>query len=216
MKKILTVLLVVVAAFAAWTTHKAYSEDLIKLTDEAVMFSGDFTQGSSQRLKFYLKKNPTTKSVVFSSNGGVLVEGINVGFILNDKLMTAYVMEGDKCVSACAFAFLGATRQFADGALAFHAAWVDKTNFKSKNKMFLEGQMVGGYTLYYVMKMGYSSQLAYFIQAKTNKDTFLVLSVGDLKTLFVSKDVAKTPLAKYNNWPIKDPEWLKKRIKKEF
>jgi hypothetical protein len=214
MNKTLLTLLVVAIAFAGWATHRAYSETLIKLTDEAVMFEGDFKQGSSKRLKFYVTSNPKTKTVVFSSMGGLFGEGLEVGYILDDNKMTAQVMEGDKCVSACAFAFLGAHKQYMSGTIAFHEAWADYGT-KTKETLFSQGQDIGGYTLYYVMKMGYSSQLAYFIQAKTNQTTFLVFtSPKDLNVFLVSKATDKTPLKDYNNWPVKDQSWLKTHIKK--
>jgi hypothetical protein len=215
MNKLLLGLLVVVVAIFGWATHKAYSETLIKLTDKAVMFEGDFTNGSSNRLKFYLTSNDKTDTVVFSSNGGIFGEGLEVGYILDGKGMTAHVMSGDKCISACAFAFLGGHTQYMGGVLAFHEAWAE-TKFKSKDKLFSEGQDIGGYTLFYVMEMGYTSQLAYLIQAKTNKGVYLVFdSTKDLNVFFVSKDDSKTTLKEYNSWPIKDPKWLQLHIKKK-
>lgn len=201
-------------ALLALFGSEAKAESLSKLSDKAVMFSGEFTKGASQRLKYYLTNNPGTKEVVFKSPGGILQEGLEVGYVLHGNKLTAIVMKGDKCLSACAFAFLGADKQAILGTLGFHRAWMED-RVATQNKILGDGQAIGGYTLWYVLKMGYHSQLAYLIQSQTNQGTYLVFTnKADLDLLFVSSD-SEAGVGKFLEFlPNLTQEWVKQHIKK--
>mgnify|MGYP006285646851 CR=1 FL=1 len=63
--------------------------------------------------------------VVFSSPGGNLIAGVEIGKAIRLKDFTTYVPEGKFCTSACAIAWIGGTRRLMsrDARIGFHAAY---------------------------------------------------------------------------------------------
>jgi TPR repeat protein len=66
--------------------------------------------------------------VRFNSDGGNPLAGIAIGKIIRLKSFETVVLNGQRCASACAFAWLGGSHRFMeDGArIGFHAAYVQK------------------------------------------------------------------------------------------
>lgn len=64
--------------------------------------------------------------VSFSSTGGNLISGIQIGTIIRLRAFDTVVKRGKLCASACAYAWLAGVKRFAeDGAkIGFHAAYV--------------------------------------------------------------------------------------------
>lgn len=177
-----------------------------------VVLSGDIDAGATKELEKVLDNNPSVDTVIMSSRGGSFVEGVLLGTMFHERKLTTAVVSGQYCVSSCAFAFLGGHKQHLGGTIAFHRAWTDDRKIGA-NELFGDGQQVGGYMVWYIINVGYNSQLAYFIQAKTTKNTYLVITDKvDLDALFVSSDT-NTPVSRYLNPTGVSAEWLRVRIK---
>jgi len=205
------VVLIVVVAFAFFTTL-AKAHEITKIDNDAVLIKGEFKSGLTQQMRLYMDSNPQTTMVILNSNGGLFSEGILLGQLFNELKLGAAVVEGDRCVSACAFAFLGGERQIVEGVLAFHRAWTDDREM-SMNQVFADGQQIGGYMTWYIMSMGYNTQLAYFIQAKTSRNTYLVFkNKEDLDRMFVSMK-PDTPVTKFLLPTGVSAEWMKDHLK---
>jgi hypothetical protein len=65
--------------------------------------------------------------VVFNSNAGNLLAGIEIGKTIRLKSFATAVLDGLRCASSCAFAWLGGSPRFMEqGArIGFHAAYID-------------------------------------------------------------------------------------------
>ena len=79
--------------------------------------------------QFRSKTSALSKAiVVFSSDGGNLEAGIEIGTQIKLKGFLSLVPEGSRCASACALAWLGGTKRMmgATAQVGFHAAFVVK------------------------------------------------------------------------------------------
>ena len=89
-------------------------------------------------------RSPVT--IEFSSQGGDLLEGIRIGYLLREFEVAAMVRKDDTCLSACALAFLGGTqsrqppspipsRRIAiGGKVGFHNFSINVTEIQSETK----------------------------------------------------------------------------------
>ncbi len=71
-----------------------------------------------------------TKALVgFSSKGGSVLDAISIGRLIRLKNFATVVVDGDRCASACALAWLGGTRRFMGrtALIGFHAAYNQQT-----------------------------------------------------------------------------------------
>src|SRR5260370_4739196 len=76
-----------------------------------VLVQGDFTD--SDISEFQSKTGPLSKAIVlFESDGGSVVAGIQIGEIIRLKNFGTLVPNETRCASACAIAWLGGTRRF--------------------------------------------------------------------------------------------------------
>jgi hypothetical protein len=66
--------------------------------------------------------------VVFESNGGSLIAGIEIGTLMRLKGFVSLVHDSSRCASACALAWLGGSKRFMgkSAQIGFHAPYVVK------------------------------------------------------------------------------------------
>jgi hypothetical protein len=91
-----------------------------------VAIEGDLVSGDE--VKFRAQVGRLTKAiVVFNSDGGNLLAGIEIGKTIRLKSFATGVLDGLRCASSCAFAWLGGSPRFMErGArIGFHAAYID-------------------------------------------------------------------------------------------
>ena len=83
---------------------------------------GSFRSGISAALKTMLFKNPTVETVVLSSPGGSMIDGIAVEKIIRQHGVNTHVEL--MCASACSEAFQGGKHRTVapTGRLGFHQA----------------------------------------------------------------------------------------------
>ena len=205
--------LLAIIAIAATLAPKANAGEIAQISPKVVVYSGEMFVGDADKMRKYLKANPSTGTVYLKSRGGMLVVGVNLGKLFAEyPALVVAVGEGDKCISACAFAFLGGNRQSLKGTLAFHRAWTEDRKL-GVDAVFSEGQMAGSFMLFYLMDMGYNSQLAYIIMDKTSKHKFLVFyKKEDLDHFFVSMEKS-TPIGDYLKPVGYSSHWLDRAIK---
>ena len=90
----------------------------------ALFFFSDIEENDSFELRKAIR-NHNIDTVVLSSRGGSVLEGLNMAGIIFDKGLKTYVPEqgiGDEgnCASACSFMFFGGSTRIADGKLGVH------------------------------------------------------------------------------------------------
>lgn len=84
---------------------------------------------SSDGTEFRSRVGSLTKAIVtFNSDGGSLLAGIQIGKTIRLKSFATVVLDGQRCASACAFAWLGGSPRFmgSDSFIGFHAAYVER------------------------------------------------------------------------------------------
>ena len=104
--------------------------------------------------------------VAFSSDGGSLAAGLRIGEAIRRKGFSTIVLDGRRCASACAFAWLGGIERFlgTDARIGFHAA----SNPASDGERNI---------LPYLTKIGLPYEaVIYITQAAPNEMTWLNIS----------------------------------------
>lgn len=100
-----------------------------------------------------------------SSPGGSLMEGIRLGRELKRRGISANILSGQSCLSACAFAFLGGTLQYATGIgpgrqlewganLGFHGYSYSEKNINVANETLSESRVINAIVLEYIQYLG--------------------------------------------------------------
>ena len=107
----------------------------------------------------------------FNADGGNLMEGIRIGEIIRQKRFSTVVLEGDRCVSACALAWLGGIERFmtVGSKIGFHAAYDASTGQQTG----IGNALIGAY----LNKLGLPYQaVAYMTKATPDSMTWLTSS----------------------------------------
>lgn len=89
---------------------------------EAMLVSGGFNDGEAEQLAAALDAHPNVRTLVLSSGGGWLNEGMRMADLVRQRKLNTHVI--DECSSACTLAFLaGRVRTMSESAaLGFHAS----------------------------------------------------------------------------------------------
>ena len=107
-----------------------------KTSCPVIRVKGTFSPGDAK--KFATTILPFKKAMVeFESKGGTIYDGLVMGKLIRGLGFWTVVRTGKTCASACALAWLGGTRRFAEkGAkIGFHAAYVRHKNKTEENGM---------------------------------------------------------------------------------
>jgi hypothetical protein len=113
--------------------------------------------------------------VVFSSPGGSLFAGLQIGQLIQLHHFATVVLQGDYCASACAFAWLsGSPRMMEDGGqVGFHAAYVEEGGAKVESGV--GNALVGAY----LNNLGMSAQTIIYIEmAQPDQITWLTALIS--------------------------------------
>jgi hypothetical protein len=136
-----------------------------------VAIEGDLVSGDD--VKFRAQVGRLTKAiVVFNSDGGNLLAGIQIGKTIRLKSFATAVLDGSRCASACAFAWLGGSLRFMErGAqIGFHAAYIDSAGRASESGV--GNALLGSY----LTQIGLSENaVVYITQAAPTELTWLNL-----------------------------------------
>ncbi|MGJ8572380.1 MAG: hypothetical protein ACSHXI_16955 [Hoeflea sp.] len=166
---------------------------------------GEITPDTPQRFREYLQNNSVGYVLVLNSDGGDLAAGIELGEIFREQDLrisvgrtvplqdggpgqSQSVVEDARCLSACAYAFLGGSvRQVkTDGLLGFHQ-FADET-LEERGTITTSGlaeslasareQYVTGFLVDYINRMGISAEL-YPLAAAAPPDGFHLVSQAE-------------------------------------
>ena len=119
----------------------------------ALFFFNDIEKNDSFELRKALR-NHDIDTLVLSSQGGSVWEGLNMAGIIYDKELITYVpklgLNGEgKCSSACAFMFFAGNTRIADGQLGVHqfysgsASETEKIGTTQKVAQFTVSEIIG-------------------------------------------------------------------------
>ena len=205
------VVLITVAAYAFMVTM-GQAAQITKINEKSVVITGEMGPNFAKKVEAYIYKNPSTNVFFLNSPGGTVAAGIQLGSIFNRIGATTVVAAGDACISSCAFAFLGGANQKLEGALMFHRAWGNAKDGYTHNDYLSDGQQIGGYIMWYMISVGYSTQFFYFIATETDLNKFMVFKdVKELNKLYVGGP--DTPVIKFTERLPITQSWVDERIK---
>jgi len=110
--------------------------------------------------------------IIFSSDGGSLLAGIQIGEIIRLRNFDTVVPEHRRCASACALAWLGGIHRFmfAEAKIGFHAAY----DAASGKETGVGNALVGAY----LTKLGLSYEAVIYI-TKSAPDQMTWLNISD-------------------------------------
>jgi hypothetical protein len=165
------------AAGATIETRKG-SRDMFVVLVKGKMVAGDI---DTFRTKTAGVQNAI---VIFHSDGGHLVAGIEIGKMIRLKNYLTAVPAGARCASACAVAWLGGTRRFLEGnaRIGFHAASIVRSGQASETGV--GNALLGSY----LGQLGLPEQaIVYITKAAPNSMTWLDLREANQRGIFVAR-----------------------------
>ena len=129
--------------------------------------------------EFRSRVGSLTKAIVtFNSDGGSLLAGIEIGKTIRLKAFVTVVLGGQRCASACAFAWLGGSRRFMgnDSFVGFHAAYIEREGRATETGV--GNALLGSY----LTQIGLSERaVVYITRAAPTEMTWL--NFGDAKQI---------------------------------
>jgi hypothetical protein len=98
----------------------------------AIHINGHIGSGATARLRDLLGRNPEVKTIILSSGGGQVIEGMGIAALIRKKKLDTHVEA--VCSSACTLAFLGGTNRSLSPAaqVGFHRAYRSTPTFLLK------------------------------------------------------------------------------------
>ena len=136
-------------ALAAVLMLSAQAVEASKLKNDGVtiFYDGIVKQGDAKKLRNMMDETGI-RVVNLDSGGGHATEGFELGYLFQEYEVHATVVKGDRCMSSCANAFLGAPTHDLKGLLGFHVAWTmskgDASAGKARGGEGRERQEEGG------------------------------------------------------------------------
>ncbi len=137
-----------------------------------VILSGDLVLGDQKK---FISQTLSLDAaiVVFESNGGNLIAGIEIGKAIRLKDFVTYVPADTVCASACAFAWLGGTKRLLSRSarIGFHAAFINERGVARESGM---GNALAGA---YLNQLGLPSRaISYITSAAPSDMTWLTIT----------------------------------------
>jgi hypothetical protein len=90
-----------------------------------ITIDGPIEPGDHKKFRETIRNDNITHALVdLSSNGGVAIEGLGIGYAIKELGFSTRVMTVDTCASACAFIWLAGRERYLNGNVGFHTAYV--------------------------------------------------------------------------------------------
>ena len=97
----------------------------------ALFFEDDIGKNDSFEFRKAIR-NHDIDTIVLSSPGGALFEGLIIAGMIFDKELTTYVPKTGRCASACAFMFFAGNNRQATGRLGVHQFYSNSDDVSAK------------------------------------------------------------------------------------
>jgi len=171
-KSILTTILLAVLASGA-AADVFYAKDTKSLSVTGPTTAYQIHQAAT------VMQNEEVVTVTLAGPGGDFYSGLRLGRLIREEGAVVVISENTICVSACAFAALGADRVIVDGELWFHAPYI---RMAPTTLSILEiSQNIGaGYIdmASYLISMGVPTSFARDLLSETTPSKFIVIDAG--------------------------------------
>jgi len=172
-KSILTAITLTITSATLASASVVYDE-----ATKNLVVSGTTTSYQSLAVWRIMRDNDVL-SVTLSGNGGEYYAGLSLGESIEKEGSVVIIPVGKTCVSACAFAALGADRIIVDGELWFHTPYL---TLVPTNVTILEiTQMFGRAYIdmaSYLVSKGIPTSFGHDLLVQTTTDKFIVIDDG--------------------------------------
>jgi hypothetical protein len=189
------------ALLAMTTTTNAASIIVLPLGQNKpslVLITG--TLDLADKDEFLREIAPLSSAIVsFSSDGGSLIAGLQIGETIRLKNFSTLVPDQARCASSCALAWLGGTRRFmgSRARVGFHAAYDGQTHQVTSSGNALVGA--------YLNKIGLPYSAVVYITS-ASPDSITWLSKPDAEKLGIEVSLFTTPSpTNLNTQPVSAP-----------
>lgn len=138
-----------------------------------VVISGTFVSGDFEAFQFRVANVPSA-IVILRSDGGSLLESIQIGRLIRLRGYPTVVPDGVRCASACAIAWLGGAERYMGSTayVGFHAAY--RTDSGKPTETGVGNALLGAY----LSQIGLSETAIFYI-TKAPPDQMTWLTVAD-------------------------------------
>lgn len=148
---------------------------VVKVDGNTLTVSGNTTRIQAIAVSNALKHNDI-KRVRMWGNGGDFFSGLAIGHMFSKEDIDVVIPTGARCVSACAFAALGADNVFLGGELWFHKPFRPKYNtFENLEDIDRGGQAIGVNLTYYVHELDHPVRFIFEMIGSTSHCKYLVI-----------------------------------------
>jgi hypothetical protein len=162
---------------------KAQAADMLvrKASDDpsvsVIAFSGEIKVRDGEKFAAIIK-NIVRGVVVFSSPGGSVFDGLQIGQLIRIHHLATFVSDGTYCASACALAWLSGAPRFvqATSQVGFHAAF--QQHGRKKTESGVANAVIGAY----LNTLGFSINAIVYIE-KAHPDQITWLTMEDARRL---------------------------------
>jgi len=76
-----------------------------------LLLTDEFVKGDFETFKYHLSKETDIDTIMLDSNGGNMMESLNIGFTIRESGLNTIITEDSKCYSACTYAFMGGVKR---------------------------------------------------------------------------------------------------------
>jgi hypothetical protein len=94
--------------------------DVTQLDDKSIRITGQFDAKLVSEFSAAVDRAPSVTTVELHSPGGLVVSGLEIARIIHNLRLNTWIRAGNRCASACSFAFLAGKLRLADGRLGVH------------------------------------------------------------------------------------------------
>jgi hypothetical protein len=90
-----------------------------------ITIDGSIGAGDHTKFREIIQRDKITHALVdLSSNGGLAVEGLGIGYAIRELGFSTRVMTVDTCASACAFIWIAGRERYLHGNVGFHTGYL--------------------------------------------------------------------------------------------
>ena len=149
---------------------------VVRVDGNTLTISGNTTRMQSVAVVNALKYNDI-KRVRMWGSGGDFFSGLSIGYALSQEDVDVIIPTGARCVSACAFAALGAKKVFLGGELWFHKPF--KPRYSTVDRLEdidRAGQNIGINLSYYIWELDHPIRFLFEVIGSTSHCKYVVIS----------------------------------------
>jgi hypothetical protein len=121
-----TIMMTLAFIFIILAASPVRSAEIVMIDNDAIFIDGDILEGDGDKFIKLLDQNPDVKYVSMHSYGGLVFEGMQIAFAVNDRQLVTFIAPEGSCDSMCSVIFLSGYNKVMNvkQKLGFHPAYL--------------------------------------------------------------------------------------------